>query len=97
MNRQTIHLLTFISLFVFGSYCITPQANAADFQEISAPEAKRMHEEGNTVFIHLLSRIQFEMQHIPGSINIPITEFKTANTLPKDKNTPIILYCMGKL
>ena len=63
---------------------------------ISAPEVKEMLESGQAVLVHVLSRTEYEMQHIPDSINIPIIDVKTTNALPRDKTTPLIFYCMGK-
>ncbi|MBT6501696.1 MAG: rhodanese-like domain-containing protein, partial [Deltaproteobacteria bacterium] len=46
--------------------------------------------------VHVLSEIEYDIQHIPGSVNIPIHKMKTIGKLPKDKNTPLIFYCMGR-
>ena len=68
---------------------------ANDFQEISAPEVKNMLDKGNAKVIHVLSAIEYEIQHITGSINIPVNDLKTSKLLPSDKNTPLVFYCMG--
>ncbi len=64
--------------------------------EISAPEVENMMERDQAVLVHVLSKTEYDMQHIPGSINIPITDLGTTNALPRDKNTPLIFYSMGK-
>lgn len=70
-------------------------AASEPYQIITAPEVKHMIEEDRAVLVHSLSEIEFEIQHIPGSINIPIIKMRTTEKLPKDKNTPLIFYCMG--
>ena len=64
---------------------------------ISAPEAKALIDEENAFVVNVLSRIEFNIQHIPGSINIPINEIGTSDLLPADLRTPLIFYCMGPL
>jgi len=65
-------------------------------QEISAPEVKDMIEKSQAVLVHVLSKMEYEMQHIPDSINIPINEMETTSALPGDKTVPLIFYGMGK-
>ncbi len=70
-------------------------AESSAIRVVSAPEVKQLIEKENVFIVHALSRIEYEQQHIPSSINIPASEVETSNQLPKDKNTPIIFYCMG--
>ena len=69
--------------------------NGEGWQEISAPEVKSMIEDGNAVVVHVLSEIEYEMQHIKGSINIPIVKISESSKLPGDRNIPLVFYCMG--
>ncbi|NNF98282.1 MAG: rhodanese-like domain-containing protein [Desulfobacteraceae bacterium] len=71
-------------------------AEAADIRRISAPEVKNLVETDQALLIHVLSEIEFEFQHIPKSINIPIIKMASTNLLPLDKNRPLIFYCMGE-
>ena len=75
---------------------VSAGATSEKFKEISAPEVKNMIEGDQAVLIHVLSGIEYEMQHIPGSVNIPITDMGATKALPQDKNTPLVFYCMGK-
>lgn len=68
---------------------------AGELPDLTAPEVKMMVEEDGALLVHVLSRLEFDMQHIPDSINIPITEVATSDLLPVDKNHPVIFYCMG--
>jgi rhodanese-related sulfurtransferase len=47
--------------------------------------------------INVLPKIIFDAKHIPGSINIPVGKIATSTLMPKDKNKPLIFYCMGVL
>ena len=64
---------------------------------ITAPEVKGMIAgDSKVMLIHTLSSIEFLIQHIPGSINIPTNKIATTTLLPADKNASLIFYCMGK-
>ena len=66
------------------------------FKTITAPEVNHMiNSENNGVLIHVLSRLEYEAQHIEGSINIPVNKLETTDQLPAAKDTPLIFYCMG--
>lgn len=69
---------------------------AEGFKDITAPEVKNKLEKNEVIVINLMSSLEFEMQHISGSINIPFDGFKSSDKLPKDKNQPIVVHCMGK-
>lgn len=65
---------------------------ATEYKDLAAPEVKMMVEQDGAILIHVLSRIEFDSQHIPGSINIPITEISSSDALPMQKEKPIIFY-----
>lgn len=70
-------------------------SQTAGYQEISAPEAKMLRDKHwNLMTVNVLSKLEFELQHIPGSINIPINKFHSTSLLPEDRTTPLIFYCM---
>ena len=95
--KKTVSILFFLPAAIFlSAMAVSVAAEAVKIQKISAPEVKNMLEGGQAVLIHVLSKTEYEMQHIPGSINIPIINMKTTHKLPKDKRAPIIFYCMGK-
>lgn len=62
---------------------------------VSAPEVRHMTETGEVLLVHTLSRIEYAIQHIPGSINIQVDEIGSTDRLPADKSAPVIFYCMG--
>jgi len=65
--------------------------------EITAPEVKQMLQDANVYIVNNLSHLEFELQHIAGSINIPFDQMAETGKLPKDKDSPIIFYCMAPL
>lgn len=88
-------ILFFLALMVV-SMVVSAEAKSEKIKEISAPEVKNMLESGQAVVVHVLSGTEYDMQHIPGSINIPIIDMANTTALPLDKTTPLIFYCMGK-
>jgi len=62
---------------------------------VTAPEVRHMLADDKTLVAHVLSRIEYQMQHIPGSINIPVDEIGTSDKMPKDRGVPIVFYCNG--
>lgn len=95
MKKLRFPTVIWLAIFLFIAIAGSLSAESEPIVEISAPEVKIMLEKGEAVVIHVLSEIEFNIQHIPGSINIPIIKMKTTDKLPKDKDTPLIFYCMG--
>jgi len=63
---------------------------------ITAPELWRwLQSDHPPMLINALSRIEFDIQHIPGSINIPANEVSTSDRLPERRDAPMVFYCMG--
>lgn len=70
-------------------------AQKSPFSEVTAPELKQMLEQEQVFIINNLSPLEFELQHIPGSINIPINRLQNSKLLPADKSAPLVFYCMN--
>ena len=96
MNHSAVIL--FSSLLCVFSAVLPFRGQAAEtgYTEITAPELKTMLEEKKCLLINALSKIEFEIQHIEGSINIPVVDMNSTTKLPADKSTPLVFYCMGK-
>ncbi|MBL7204178.1 MAG: rhodanese-like domain-containing protein [Desulfobacteraceae bacterium] len=92
---KALRIIICLVMFFFQGMICSAMAETQTFKKISAPEVKNMFERGNTVLVDVLSKIEYDMQHITGSITIPIIKMETTNKLPKDKDTPLIFYCMG--
>jgi len=43
--------------------------------------------------IEVLSRKQFDEQHLPGAVSLPLTKFTSSELAKLDKNRPVIVYC----
>lgn len=41
----------------------------------------------------VLARLEYEAEHLPGAISIPLRELDRATTSRLDKNRPVIVYC----
>jgi rhodanese-related sulfurtransferase len=81
-------LLIIVPLLLF-----VPAIWAADFQVISTSELKgKLDAKEKFLLVNALSDIEFNLEHIPGSVNIPVGEIKTTDKLPKDKETLIVFY-----
>lgn len=63
--------------------------------EISAPEVKQMIDQEKPLIVNVLSPLEFKLQHIPGSINIPINTLDKSTLLPVEKDRPLVFYCMN--
>lgn len=95
MTKPTGLQLLLIFFLLFSSHTISSQAG--QYHKITAPEVKGMMENKNVLIINTLSTLEFELQHIPGSVSIPINTIRTPGILPADKNTSLIFYCMASL
>ena len=93
--RLTI-VVSFLFILLFNLQTGLSAAGPGKVKEIIAPELKEIMGEGKVVVINVLSRIEYDMRHIPGSISIPFTELKITDSLPEDKTTPLVFYCMGE-
>lgn len=93
MKRKPL-CLVFI-LFLTQGMIAFAETEPDGFKKITAPELKNMIDEGRVTVIHVLSEIEYEMQHISGSFNIPIVKMNTTDKLPESKETHLAFYCMG--
>ena len=86
----------FIALILF--FCPTDMlAQDGAYHKITAPEVQGMMKNNNVLIINTLSKLEYELQHIPGSINIPINTLRSPGVLPVNTHTPLIFYCMADL
>jgi rhodanese-related sulfurtransferase len=93
-----MHRKIFLGLAAAMAFCFvsTGAGWAGKFPVITAKALKAKMDGGEKVFLlNPLSDIEFNEQHVPGSVNIPLNEIKTTDKLPKNKNTLIVTYCLG--
>jgi len=90
----TIFFILLVSLCTFSSVKAEDQKVCKD---ISAPEVNNMLFHGHALVVHVMSSFEYDIQHIEKSINIPVNKLiQQQDKLPKDKNFPVIFYCMGQ-
>ena len=83
-----LSLLIIVLLLLFS-----PSIWAADFPDISTSDLKnKLDSKEKFLLVNALSDIDFDMEHIPGSINIPVGELQATDKLPQDKETLIVFY-----
>lgn len=87
--------LVFIILLFLFQYAAHAFSVPEEVKVVTAPVVKRMVNEQGILLVDSLSEIEYSMQHIPNSINIPSPSVPTSSKMPSDKNTPIIFYCKG--
>ncbi len=84
------------SLFA-ATLCLFLAANtsiAAKYQEIDTKGVKAMMDAGGVLLVNPMTPLEHAIEHIVGSVNIPIERLKKG--LPADKNKPIVFYCLGE-
>ncbi|MEN8189673.1 MAG: rhodanese-like domain-containing protein [Thermodesulfobacteriota bacterium] len=86
--------VTFLCILFLSLFC-SQQAYGGAPKTLTAPEVKHLMDKGDALLVHTLSAIEFDMQHIPNSINIPVIYMTATDLLPEDKEKTIIFYCMG--
>lgn len=47
------------------------------------------------VLIDVRSKAEYKGGHVPGSKNIELEKMKAANSIIKDKSTPVFVYCLS--
>ncbi|HET6459719.1 MAG TPA: rhodanese-like domain-containing protein [Syntrophales bacterium] len=81
------------SLIVISLLLSTTAFAATNVLTISTSELKsKLDANEKFLLVNVLSDIEFNMEHIPGSINIPMPEIKTSDKLPQDKESLIVVY-----
>ncbi len=88
-----MNIIKFLPLLFLSLILTANIALAEKYREIDAQGVKKLLDAGNALVIFPLTPIEFDHEHIPGSINIPI-EF-LAGKLPADRKIPVVFYCIG--
>jgi len=69
------------------------EAGAKDPAQIALAAAESAWRNGAAVFIDAREPGFFEEGHIPGAVNLPVSEIKNSPRVPADR--PLIVYCSG--
>jgi phage shock protein E len=61
-------------------------------QVFSVPEVKRLLAQGAQL-LDVLDRDEYEHDHLPGAINIPLKELDAGSVAQLDRQRPVLVYC----
>lgn len=61
-------------------------------QLFSTADVKRLLEEGAQL-VDVLEADEFEHDHLPGAINIPLKQLDASSAAGLDRNRPVLVYC----
>ena len=60
---------------------------------IDRNELRRLLSDERTQLVEVLPRAEFQEEHIPGAINIPLKELDRETTKQLDRARPVVVYC----
>jgi rhodanese-related sulfurtransferase len=62
-------------------------------------EANRLQDllDAGAQLVEVLPADEYEDEHLPGAISIPLKELDAATTAPLDKANPVVVYCWDYL
>jgi len=89
---KKIMLFSVVSFIFMFSY-----ASAKDFKGITADELKKMIDNKTKLaLVDARTEMEYKQGHIPKALNIPPEKLgKIETLLPKNKQTPVVIYCRG--
>jgi rhodanese-related sulfurtransferase len=65
---------------------------ARDMNRIDLNRVVELQNQGAQV-VEVLPQKEFDEQHIPQAISLPLSKFKSSELAKLDKNRPVIVYC----
>jgi rhodanese-related sulfurtransferase len=89
--RKLLLTLTAGMVFVILTSAFASAANG--YKDIDAAGTKALMENADALVVFPLSPIEFDNQHIQGSVNIVMDMLESE--LPEDKERVIVFYCLG--
>ena len=60
---------------------------------IDRKEVQRLVAERNAQLVEVLPRPEYEQEHLPGAINLPLKELNRETAMQLDRSRPVIVYC----
>jgi phage shock protein E len=60
-------------------------------RSVTRDDVRRLIEEGAQT-VEVLSREEYEEEHLPGAINLPLRKIENARSV-LDPNRPVVVYC----
>jgi phage shock protein E len=65
-------------------------------KEVGLEEMRRLVGEGAQV-VEVLPAREYDEEHLPGAVNIPLKTLNEATAAKLDKNRPVVVYCWDYL
>ena len=65
-------------------------------QVFSVSEVKQLLDQGAQL-VDVLGEDEFEHDHLPGAINIPLKQLDASTTAILDRDRPVVVYCWDSL
>jgi phage shock protein E len=62
-------------------------------QPIDRDELQRLRREEEAQLVEVLPADEFDDEHLPGAVNIPLKSLDRDSTASPDRRTPVIVYC----
>jgi rhodanese-related sulfurtransferase len=63
---------------------------------VDLPGLRRLLEEGAQL-VEVLPRQEYDEQHLPGAVNIPLKELTADSAAGLDRSRPVVVYCWDGL
>lgn len=60
---------------------------------IDRNEVQRLVAEERAQLVEVLPAPEFEQEHLPGAINIPLKELNRETAMQLDRSRPVVVYC----
>jgi rhodanese-related sulfurtransferase len=62
-------------------------------EPIEREELQRLEREAHAQLVEVLPPDEYEDEHLPGAVNIPLKTLNAETTRQLDKQRPVIVYC----
>ena len=96
MRKNWIAIKPFATTLLAAVFICTTAHAVEGFQTVSTPTLyKWMNSPDKPVLVYSLNLLEFNEQHIDGSICIPAELMEGHPSMPKDKTARIVFYCHG--
>jgi rhodanese-related sulfurtransferase len=63
---------------------------------VQLADVKRLMDEGAQV-VEVLPKHEYDEEHLPGAVSIPLKELDAQTTATLDKRAPVVVYCWDGL
>lgn len=64
---------------------------------IDRSEVQRLVEEENAQLVEVLPRDEYDEEHLPGAIHLPLRQLDASHAAVLDRSRPVIVYCWDGL